>query len=62
MNVFVWVVDWTDADKKDSEGIGDFKHPERELLIWALLLNRKELAMIFWKLGQDHISCALMAR
>ena len=33
----------------------DFTHPERELFLWALLLNRRQLAMLFWKLGQDHI-------
>ena len=36
----------------------DFSHPERELFLWALLLNRRQLAMLFWKLGQDHIGAS----
>ena len=32
-----------------------FPNPEKDLLFWAVLLNRKDLAHIFWKLGKDHI-------
>ena len=35
--------------------------PHRELFLWALLLNRKEIALIFWKAGVDHIGGALVA-
>jgi transient receptor potential cation channel subfamily M protein 2 len=35
--------------------------PERELFLWALLLNRRQLAMIFWRAGKDHIGGALTA-
>ena len=29
--------------------------PIRELFLWSLLLSRKELALLFWKAGKDHI-------
>lgn len=29
--------------------------PERELFIWALLLNRMELAKLFWRIGKDQL-------
>jgi hypothetical protein len=31
------------------------------LFFWALLFGRKELAMLFWRLGSDHIGGALIA-
>ena len=31
------------------------KFPERELFYWAILFNRKELAKMFWKGGQDQL-------
>ena len=35
---------------------GEFElDPQRELFIWAILLNRRELAHFFWKIGQDHL-------
>ena len=42
------------AGESDKRQI-DFPHPERELLYWAILFNRRELAHLFWKLGQDHV-------
>ena len=33
----------------------DFDRPEKELFIMCLLLNRIELAKIFWRMGQDHV-------
>ena len=36
-------------------------NPERELFVWALLFGRKELAMLFWRMGRDHIGGALIA-
>ncbi|CAH1793997.1 unnamed protein product, partial [Owenia fusiformis] len=38
----------------------DFEDPYKELFLWAILLNRRELAHLFWKLGKDHIGGALM--
>ncbi len=29
--------------------------PERELFIWAVLCNRRELAKLFWRNSKDHI-------
>ncbi|XP_064621625.1 transient receptor potential cation channel subfamily M member-like 2 [Lineus longissimus] len=37
-----------------------FEHPERELFLWAIMLNRKELASLFWRSGKDHIGTALV--
>ena len=36
-------------------------NPERELFVWALLFGRKDLAMLFWRMGRDHIGGALIA-
>ena len=33
----------------------DFDNPEKELFIWAILLNRRELAHLFWKMGKDQV-------
>ncbi|XP_074649507.1 transient receptor potential cation channel subfamily M member-like 2 isoform X2 [Tubulanus polymorphus] len=38
-----------------------FASPEKELFIWAVLLNRMELAKLFWRMGQDHIGTTLIA-
>ncbi|CAM9642449.1 unnamed protein product, partial [Lampetra planeri] len=35
--------------------------PERDLFIWAVLLNRRELANFFWSQGKDCMAAALMA-
>ena len=39
----------------------DFEHPEKELFVWSLLFNRRDLSQLFWRLGKDHISGALLA-
>ncbi|XP_064629774.1 transient receptor potential cation channel subfamily M member-like 2 [Lineus longissimus] len=39
----------------------DFACPEKELLLWSVLLNRRELALMFWRAGRDHIGSSLMA-
>lgn len=33
----------------------ELESPERDLFIWAILFNRKEVAMLFWRAGQDPI-------
>ena len=34
------------------------QHAEMNLFLWALLLNRIEIAKIFWKLGEvSHLKC-----
>ncbi|KAK7112164.1 hypothetical protein V1264_011657 [Littorina saxatilis] len=45
--------------KVKFEDLPDFPEPERELFIWALLFNRRELTHLFWRLGKDHIGSAL---
>jgi len=37
------------------------ENPERELFFWALLFGRKDLTMLFWRMGRDHIGGALTA-
>ncbi|XP_021379559.1 transient receptor potential cation channel subfamily M member 1-like [Mizuhopecten yessoensis] len=49
------------AGKKWRHVKHDFELPERELFLWALLLNRMDLAKLFWKLGKDHLGTALLA-
>ena len=36
----------------------DFAQPERDLFLWAVLLNRRDLAKLFWKASKDHIGKA----
>lgn len=33
----------------------DFDHPERELFLWAILFNRRDLTHLFWRIGRDHL-------
>lgn len=35
--------------------------PEKHLLLWAILFCRRELALMFWRSGINHIGTALMA-
>ena len=36
--------------------------PEKELFVWAVLFNRRELAKLFWRMSKDHIgNCSLSA-
>ncbi|CAF0758789.1 unnamed protein product [Brachionus calyciflorus] len=36
-------------------------YPEKNLFVWALLMNRIDIAKIFWQLGEHQISTALFA-
>jgi hypothetical protein len=49
---------WNSEEKRRNQSVDN---PERELFFWALLFGRKELAMLFWRLGRDHIGGALTA-
>lgn len=49
----------TNRNRKHAEIA--LKNPEKHLLIWALLFNRFDLALIFWKAGVSHMSMALIA-
>lgn len=40
----------------------DFKEmAERELFLWAILFNRRELGKMMWRAGQDQLAAALVA-
>ncbi|XP_060552910.1 transient receptor potential cation channel subfamily M member 2-like isoform X4 [Ruditapes philippinarum] len=40
----------------------DFKElAERELFLWAILFNRRELGKMMWRAGQDQLGAALVA-
>ena len=39
--------------KADKDfGTGEYIYPEQNLFIWALLMNRIEMAKIFWQIGE----------
>ncbi|XP_066291309.1 transient receptor potential cation channel subfamily M member-like 2 isoform X2 [Branchiostoma lanceolatum] len=46
---------------KTPRRTGDFENPMQHLLLWAVLMNRRELALLFWRMGRDHIASALTA-
>ncbi|KAL3875817.1 hypothetical protein ACJMK2_033732 [Sinanodonta woodiana] len=39
----------------------DLEHPEKDLFIWAILFNRREMAKMFWKISRNQIGGALVA-
>ena len=41
--------------------VENLDQPYRELLVWAVLYNRKSLAMIFWKECSDPLGSAVVA-
>ncbi|XP_041370086.1 transient receptor potential cation channel subfamily M member 1-like isoform X2 [Gigantopelta aegis] len=43
----------------DDEGIKNFKKPYKQLLIWAILMNRVNLAKFFWEMGEECVTSAL---
>lgn len=45
----------------DEYQIPDFDNPFQELFLWAVLLNRQEMAKILWKGGKDATAAALVA-
>ncbi|KAM4609093.1 transient receptor potential cation channel subfamily M member 2 [Polymixia lowei] len=51
-----------DPHAPDREGMGDaFRDPGRDLFLWAVLQNKKELAEIAWQQCRDCMSAALAA-
>ena len=50
-------------DKASGKPIveADFEQPTRELFMWSILLNRVDLAMIFWDEGKDSMAASLTA-
>ncbi|GFS07559.1 transient receptor potential cation channel subfamily M member 3-like [Elysia marginata] len=50
-----------DGDTTDAEEEPNcFKRPYKQLLIWAVLMNRFQLAHLFWELGEEPITSALV--
>uniref|UniRef100_A0A914X0S4 TRPM SLOG domain-containing protein n=1 Tax=Plectus sambesii TaxID=2011161 RepID=A0A914X0S4_9BILA len=52
-----------DKDKSTNRKLNSqkyFDHPFRELFIWAVLFNRKQLALFFWENCPDPMSDALL--
>ncbi|XP_062614395.1 transient receptor potential cation channel subfamily M member-like 2 isoform X2 [Saccostrea cucullata] len=45
----------------DEYQVPDFDNPFQELFLWAVLLNRQEMAKILWKGGKDATAAALVA-
>lgn len=39
----------------------DFKHPFNDLLLWAVLTRRHEMAKCFWLYGEEAMAKALTA-
>nr|XP_006823629.1 PREDICTED: transient receptor potential cation channel subfamily M member 1-like [Saccoglossus kowalevskii] len=38
-----------------------FEYAEKELFLWAVLMNRREMSRLFWQWGSSHIGGALVA-
>lgn len=63
MNPYIWLTHHLHITGYREEGSPattpqlseTFDNPERELFLWAVLLNRQELAEFFWNKGKDHI-------
>ena len=47
--------------KKRREIQETFKSPFTELFLWSVLLQRQELALFFWEIGEDALAKALIA-
>ncbi|XP_071090476.1 transient receptor potential cation channel subfamily M member-like 2 [Haliotis cracherodii] len=47
------------TDTDDIEEKDQFKRPYKQLLIWAILMNRVDLALFFWEMGEEPISSAI---
>ncbi|XP_076461799.1 transient receptor potential cation channel subfamily M member 8-like [Babylonia areolata] len=52
-------MDTTDTEAEEEPN--QFKRPYKQLMIWAVLLNRQELAKFFWEMGDEPITSALSA-
>ncbi|KAK3101394.1 hypothetical protein FSP39_003210, partial [Pinctada imbricata] len=44
-----------------TKSISDFDNPYQELFLWAILMNRLQLAKVMWKQGKDAMVAALVA-
>ncbi|XP_077993758.1 transient receptor potential cation channel subfamily M member 2-like isoform X2 [Glandiceps talaboti] len=50
-----------DGDQNSNEEIGVFAKPRRELFLWAVFLNRHEMAKLFLESMSDAMAAALVA-
>ncbi|XP_066271870.1 transient receptor potential cation channel subfamily M member-like 2 [Branchiostoma lanceolatum] len=50
----------TQSDAGQGDRV-DFPTPEKDLFLWAVLINRRDMARLFWKMGSDHVAAALSA-
>lgn len=46
---------------KETDAPPDFKYPFSELLVWAVLTKRQEMALCFWQHGEEALAKALVA-
>ncbi|KAL8615582.1 hypothetical protein ACOMHN_016159 [Nucella lapillus] len=53
------MIDTTDTEAEEE--LNQFKRPYKQLMIWAVLMNRPELAKFFWEMGEEPITSALSA-
>ncbi|EJD74757.1 CBR-GON-2 protein [Loa loa] len=44
-----------------ERGLDDFKYPFNELLVWAVLTKRQEMALCMWQHGEEAMAKALVA-
>ena len=45
-----------DATTGEKYALADFDEPARELFIWSVLLNRLDMAMLFWDEGKVGVN------
>ncbi|CAH1797575.1 unnamed protein product [Owenia fusiformis] len=60
MGDFYTYPQYVDDGDKDKDAIY-YEQPARELFMWSVLMNREELAVVFWDEGNDGIAAALTA-
>lgn len=39
-----------------EKGVDDFKYPFNELLVWAVLTKRQEMALCMWQHGEEAMA------
>ncbi|CAH1239415.1 TRPM2 [Branchiostoma lanceolatum] len=49
------------SDEKYLKSTTHVDNPMQHLLLWAVMMNRRELALLFWRMGEDHVASALTA-
>ncbi|KAK3607583.1 hypothetical protein CHS0354_034631 [Potamilus streckersoni] len=51
----------SEANNDSTKQTCDFDNPQRELFIWSVLNNQREMAEFFWQDGKNAIAAALVA-